>query len=207
MRQWKKVIQTQTEGKEESGYNEGRKAKKCDGDIGNNEVHHPNWMSCHVLVGNWAGGWLVEVIRVALSALPYPGLLCGQESWLSSCLSGETLLTVSDPSLGWWVINDSVGVASGLKVIDRVATSVHFPCACLCIFWTWVSWGLGKMERGESSELFSWNFELARWKFEMSISKVWFMESKENVLLCFLFSVVEKSFCTNLSIPGENEHI
>lgn len=58
MRQRKKVIQTQTEGKEESGYNEGRKAKKCDGDIGNNEVHHPNWMSCHVLVGNWAGGWL-----------------------------------------------------------------------------------------------------------------------------------------------------
>lgn len=63
------------------------------------------------------------------------------------------------------------------------------------------------MERGESSELFSRNFELARRKFEMSISMVWFMESKENVLLCFLFSVVETSFCTHLSIPGENEHI
>lgn len=104
--------------------------READDDMGIMRCHSLERVSPGFRSVLWGNGGLVEVMGAGAvsSASPEVGLRA-EGPWLTGSLTWETPLNVSDQSTrqrwggrtvlkGWWVINDSEGVASGLTVTD-----------------------------------------------------------------------------------------
>lgn len=130
----------QTEWEEQSRYNAGRETRGFDVDMGIMSCHAQkewHWDSARSWWGS--GGWLKWWERGCQLSLTRGWFASRRPDWLAAWLG--TLLNLSDLSprqhwgertvlKGWWVINDSEGVASGLTVTDSQLG--------LCNFWVCV---------------------------------------------------------------------